>query len=53
MQFNQVVEAIYFVTPEQFSTLFKVLSPELIEQCLQEFGAVTVPRRRLPVEMKI
>lgn len=53
MHFSQAVDAISSVTPEQFSALSEVLSPELIEQCLHESGTVTLRKRRLPLEMMI
>lgn len=53
MQLSQALDAISHVTPEQFASLADVLSPELIEQCLQETGNVTLRKRRLPMEMMI
>ncbi|PTO71666.1 transposase domain-containing protein [Vibrio splendidus] len=31
----------------------RVLFPELIEQCLQESGVLTIRKRRLPIEMML
>jgi IS4 transposase len=53
MQFSQAVDAISSFSSEQFSALSEVLSPELIQQCLQESGTVTLRKRRLPMEMML
>jgi IS4 transposase len=50
---SQALDRLYAFSPEQFSSLAEVLSPELIAQCLQETGTVTLRRRRLPMEMMI
>jgi putative transposase len=53
MFLSQALDRLYAFSPEQFSSLAEVLSPELIAQCLQETGTVTLRRRRLPMEMMI
>ena len=53
MFLSQALDRLYAFSPEQFSSLAEVLSPELITQCLQETGTVTLRRRRLPMEMVI
>lgn len=53
MHFSQAVDIISRVSPDQFSALAEVLSPELIEQCLHEAGTVTLRKRRLPLEMMV
>ncbi len=47
MFLSQALDRVYQFTPEQFNALSDVLSPELIEQCLQESGTVTLRKRRL------
>ena len=53
MQLSQALDAISQASPESFSSLSEVLHPELIEQCLQETGTVTLRKRRLPMEMMV
>ena len=53
MFLSQVLERIHAFSPEQFSTLSEVLSPELLSACLQQSGTVTVRKRRLPLEMMV
>lgn len=53
MFLSQALERIHHFSPDQFSALSDVLSPELIEQCLQESGTVTLRKRRLPLEMMV
>lgn len=53
MFLSQALERIYSFSPERFSSLADVLSPELLAQCLENSGTVTVRRRRLPMEMVI
>ncbi len=53
MFLSQALDRVYQFTPEQFNALSDVLSPELIEQCLQESGTVTLRKRRLPLEMMV
>jgi hypothetical protein len=50
---SQALDRIYSFSPEQFSSLADVLSPELISQCLEQTGTVTLRRRRLPMEMMV
>lgn len=53
MFLSQALDRIKQFSPEQFTALSDVLSPELIEQCLQESGTVTLRKRRLPMEMMV
>lgn len=49
----QALERLQSFTPEQFTNLSEVLSPELIAQCLAQSGTVTLRKRRLPMEMML
>ena len=53
MFLSQALDRVYQFSPEQFNALSDVLSPELIEQCLQASGTVTLRKRRLPLEMMV
>lgn len=53
MQLSQALDAIAHTSPDTFTSLSEILSPEIIEQCLQETGTVTLRKRRLPMEMMI
>lgn len=53
MFLSQALDRIHTFSPEHFSALSDVLSPELIEQCLQSSGTVTLRKRRLPLEMMV
>ena len=53
MHFSQAIDLIHKFSLEDISSLADVLSPDLIEQCLQESGTVTLRKRRLPMEMMI
>lgn len=53
MFLSQALDRLQAFSPEQFSALADVLSPELIEECLQETGAVTLRKRRLPLELMV
>lgn len=53
MQLSQAFDRIAQFSPEHFSSLSDILSPELLEQCLQESGTVTLRKRRLPLEMMV
>lgn len=53
MFLNQALERLHAFNPEQFSSLSDVLSPELLSDCLQESGVVTLRKRRLPMEMMV
>lgn len=53
MFLSQALDRIYSFSPEQFSSLSEVLSPELLSACLQQSGTVTVRKRRLPLEMMV
>ncbi len=53
MFLNQALDSIQQFTPEQFDSLSEILTPELIAQCLENSGTVTLRKRRLPMEMMI
>ena len=53
MHFSQAIDAIARVSPEHFSSLADVLSPELIDECLAHAGVATLRKRRLPLEMVV
>jgi IS4 transposase len=53
MFLSQALDRIHAFSPEQFSSLSEVLSPELLSECLQRSGTVTVRKRRLPLEMMV
>ena len=40
-------------SPDSFSSLSEVLSPELIDKCLSESGVATLRKRRLPLDMMV
>jgi len=40
-------------SPDSFSSLAEVLSPELIDKCLSESGVATLRKRRLPLDMMV
>ena len=53
MFLRQALNQVHNFSPEQLSGLSDLLSPELIEQCLQESGVATIRKRRLPMEMMV
>ena len=53
MFLSQALDRLQGFSPEHFGTLSEVLSPELLTDCLQKSGAVTVRKRRLPLEMMV
>jgi IS4 transposase len=53
MFLSQALDRIHSFSPEQFSSLSEVLSPELLTECLQKSGTVTLRKRRLPLEMMV
>jgi IS4 transposase len=53
MPLNYDFHCLSTFSPESFSSLAEVLSPDLIEQCLQESGTVTLRKRRLSLEMMV
>lgn len=53
MFLSQALDRLYSFSPEQFSSLADVLSPELIDQCLEQTGTVTLRKRRLSMDMMI
>lgn len=53
MHFSQAIDAIARVTPDNFSSLSEVLSPELIDSCLEKVGVATLRKRHLPSEMVV
>lgn len=53
MFLSQALDRIHTFSPEHFSTLSEVLTPELIGERLQNSGTVTIRKRRLPLEMMV
>lgn len=53
MFLSQALDHIHAFSPEQFGSLSEVLSPELLSECLQRSGTVTLRKRRLPLEMMV
>ncbi len=53
MLLSQALETIHNYTPEEFSALSDLLSPEIIDECLVDTGVATVRKRRLPMEMMV
>ena len=53
MQLSQALDAIHHFSPENFSSLSSLLSPEMIEECLSESGTVTLRKRRLSMDMMV
>lgn len=53
MHFSDAIDAIAKAAPEDFSSLSEVLSPELIDTCLEEAGVATLRKRRLPLDMVV
>lgn len=53
MFLSQALDSIHSFSPEQFSSLSHLLSPELISECLAKSGTVTLRKRRLPLEMMV
>lgn len=53
MFLSQALDRVQSFSPEQFSNLSEVLSPELLGECLEKGGAVTVRKRRLPLEQMV
>ncbi|EAA7286054.1 IS4 family transposase [Salmonella enterica subsp. enterica] len=53
MLLSQALDTVHKFTPKEFSALSDLLSPELIDECLTDTGAVTIRKRRLPMEMMV
>lgn len=53
MQLSQALDRLSNFSSDQFSSLSEILSPELLDQCLNESGTVTLRKRRLPMETMI
>ncbi len=53
MFLSQALNSIHSFSPEQFTSLSDILSPELISECLEKSGTVTVRKRRLPLELMV
>lgn len=53
MHFSQAIGAIAKAVPDDFSSLSEVLSPDLIDTCLEEAGVATLRKRRLPLDMVV
>lgn len=53
MFLSQALNSIHAFSPEQFTSLSDILSPELIRKCLEKSGTVTIRKRRLPLELMV
>jgi IS4 transposase len=53
MFLSQALDRIHSFSPEQFHSLADILSPELLNECLQNTGTVTLRKRRLSMEMMV
>ncbi|GED23846.1 transposase domain-containing protein [Halomonas halmophila] len=53
MHFSNALDAIAQAAPEDSSSLSEVLSPELIDTCLEEAGVPPLRKRRLSLDMVI
>ena len=53
MHFSDAIDAISQVAFDDFSSLSELLSPELIDTCLEEAGVATLRKRRLPLDMVV
>lgn len=53
MHFSNAIDAIAKAVPDDFSSLSEVLSPDLIDTCLEEAGVATLRKRRLPLDMVV
>jgi IS4 transposase len=53
MFLSQALDSIHSFSPEQFSSLSGILSPELLSECLAKSGTVTIRKRRLPLELMV
>lgn len=53
MQLSQALDRITLYTADSFGSLSDILSPELLEECLQHSGVATIRKRRLPMDMLI
>lgn len=51
--FCQALDTVHKFTPQEFTALSDLLSPELIDQCQADTGVVTLRKRRLPMEMMV
>lgn len=53
MFLNQALDIVHKFTPQEFTALSDLLSPELIDECLADTGVVTLRKRRLSMEMMV
>lgn len=53
MLLSQALDTVHKFTPQEFSALADLLSPELIDECLADTGIVTLRKRRLSMEMMV
>src|SRR5690606_34215468 len=53
MQLSQALDRITLYTADSFGSLSDILSPELLEECLQHSGVATIRKRRLPMDMLV
>lgn len=53
MLLSQALDTVHKFTPEEFSALSDLISPELFDECLADTGTATICKRRLPMEMMV
>lgn len=53
MQLSQALDRITLYTADNFGSLSEILSPDLLEECLQHSGVATIRKRRLPMDMLV
>lgn len=53
MLLSQSLNTVHKFTPEEFSALSDLLSPDVIDECLADTGIATIRKRRLPMEMMV
>ncbi len=53
MLLSQALDTVNQFTPQEFTTLADLLSPELIDECLADTSVVTLRKRRLSMEMMV
>ncbi|HSH57592.1 MAG TPA: transposase domain-containing protein [Halomonas sp.] len=53
MYFSDATDATAKAALDDFSSFSEVLSPDLIDTCLEEAGVATLHKRRLPLDMVV
>lgn len=49
----QALDQLQAFTPDDFGKLSDLLATELVEQCLEDTGVVTLRKRRLPMDFMV